>query len=164
MKNPQINLTTTKNAIFMMGAPASGKGYTRTKLFPTTTVFDCDSVKAEHPDYDPKNPQALHVWSSLETMKRINTAINTSDEDFIYDGTGANATRLIDLIEKSQKNGFNCVVVYVKVSLKTSLARNAKRERVVPTDVVIDKYEQVQKSFEIVAPHANTLTVINNEN
>jgi len=159
----QINLSASKNAIFMIGAPGSGKGYTRNRLFPTTTVFDCDSIKEENPNYDPKRPQDLHVWSSLECMKRIDNSINNSDQNFVYDGTGANATRLIDLIEKSQKKGFNTVLVYVKVTLATSLKRNANRTRVVPTDIVIDKYEQVAKSFEIVASYANQLIVIKND-
>lgn len=52
--------------IFMMGGPGAGKSTIRAKLFAGLPSLDCDVIKTTHADYNEKDPQALHSWSSVE--------------------------------------------------------------------------------------------------
>jgi predicted kinase len=59
--------------------------------------------------------------------------------------------------------GFSIHLCYVKVSLATALARNAKRERNVPESIIREKALNIATSFELTAPHADSVVVIDNE-
>lgn len=55
--------TAAKTAIFMMGGPRAGKSTSIQSLleeFDGITVLDCDSIKEEHPEY---NPDEIRVRS-----------------------------------------------------------------------------------------------------
>ena len=79
--------------IITAGGSGSGKGHVVANLHPDAHIIDADSFKESHPDYDAKNPQALHAWSSQEVTRAIYTALGTG-RDFIYDGTGRNAEKI----------------------------------------------------------------------
>lgn len=153
-----------KKVIFMMGAPAAGKSTVSASIreFDGYKILDCDEIKKEHPDYDPKNPSLVHEWSSSELERKFQDQLN-KDESFVVDGTGANSDKLIRRITEARQKGFVTELVYVVCSLKASLERNRQRERVVADDVVIEKYKDISFSFETVAPHVDKIKVINNE-
>jgi predicted ABC-type ATPase len=146
-------------AVFMMGGPASGKSTVRKAEFGGMAVIDADEIKESHPDYDPKNPQPLHAWSSLQASALVASMI-AAGTDFVYDGTGSSAEKYVRLILDAQAAGFTCELVYVPCDLKTALARNAARPRTVPESVVREKYSTIATSFEIVARYADTVRVI----
>ena len=52
-----------KKVVFMLGSPASGKSTVAKKKYSDMVILDCDEIKKEHPDYDPKNPSLVHEWS-----------------------------------------------------------------------------------------------------
>ena len=144
----------------MMGGPGSGKSYIRKKRFGAEyDVLDCDQIKATHPDYNPKNAQALHEWSSQELGKRFHTTIGAG-RDFVYDGTGGNAEKYVYLIRLAHSLGYHVTVCFVRCPLKTALRRNAARERVVDESMLRDKHSVIETSFELVEPHADTVTVL----
>jgi predicted kinase len=151
-----------KVAILMMGAPGSGKSFVATKHYGSYKVLDADKIKESHADYDPKNPSVLHEWSAKVLEEQFQEAI-VKDESFVLDGTGANSDKMIRRINEVRAHGFKVALVYVVVALKTSLARNAARTRVVPEYVVIEKYNEVNISFNNVAPHVDQIIVINND-
>jgi len=164
MTNATNNNASHPQAIFMMGGPGSGKGYVCSKLYGDSgiQVLDCDSIKAEHPDYDPKDPAPLHEWSAMELKRRFKTTV-ANGEDFIYDGTGSNAEKYAAMIKECQEMGFETTLVYVQCSLPTALKRNASRTRVVPEWIVREKHSTIATSFEIVSRYADTVNTVDND-
>ena len=158
-KNTQTD--TNPTAVFMMGGPGSGKSYIANQRYTDLLTLDCDSIKAEHPDYDPKNPSALHEWSRQELASRL-YATMADRQDFLYDGTGASAERYVQYIRQAQDLGYTVTLCYVRCSLRTALERNANRERVVPEWVVRDRHSTIATSFEIVSTVADNIVVVDN--
>jgi predicted kinase len=150
-----------KSAIFMMGLPASGKTSVARIRFPEYRFLDCDAIKATHPDYNPKNPELLHAWSKAQL--EVEFAQTLADQvDFVFDGTGTAFTALIEKIRKAELQGYRTKLVYVTVPLRVSLERNAKRTRVVPEHILIEKAEGITIAFEIVSKEVSDIEVIDN--
>ena len=164
-KGMQTNTTLQTKMIFTMGLPGAGKSTVirKNKLAEGATVIDPDAVKETHPSYDPKNPQTLHDWSKKVTDLVFAQALAAGEGFFVVDGTGTNAEKMVRKIKSAQAAGFECELLYVQVSLQTSLARNSARERTVPEQVVREKSEDIATSFEIVSRYADKITVINND-
>jgi predicted kinase len=150
-------------AFFMMGGPGSGKSYVRENdaAMAGLRVIDADSFKAAHPDYDPKNPGALHAWSSVECTKAFYGALSGTDS-FVYDGTGTNAEKMVNWMMQAREAGFAVELVFVRCPLNVALQRNARRERVVPEHIVIEKHAQVGAAFTICSGYATTVRTVDN--
>lgn len=151
--------------IFTMGLPGSGKSTVvrREGLADGATVIDPDAVKKTSPEYDPKNPNALHLWSKQITDRQFSNAVSSGTGRWIIDGTGTNAEVMVTKIKRAQAAGFRTVLVYVQVSLATALARNAARERTVPEHVVREKAEVIATSYEIVSRYVDEIKVVVND-
>jgi len=146
-------------AIFMMGGPASGKSTVREQLFSGLTAIDCDAIKATHPDYDPKNPQLVHEWSSQEATRAFYAALGTG-VDVVFDGTGNTAEKYVTFIQTARSAGYTTEVVYVTCDLQTAIARNAARERTVDENIVRSRHATIATSFEIVSRYADAVRVV----
>lgn len=146
-----------------MGMPAAGKSTLANKAFGSTHVFiDCDAIKASHPDYDPKNPGALHAWSAAEADRLFESACEVRQGRWVIDGTGSNAEHLVMDINAARQAGFAIKLFYVVCTLEVSLARNAARARTVPEEIVRDKARTIATSFEIVRSYVDEISVIDN--
>jgi predicted ABC-type ATPase len=151
---------------FTMGLPASGKssviadGRAKVDGF---TLLDCDSFKEAHPDYDPKNPQALHSWSKQMVKQAFNEALETGGQ-FVYDTTGTNAPRMVEEMNRAKKAGFTVRLVFVKVDLVTSIGRNQdpSRNRIVPLPVIMEKAEKVNRVFDEISNVPHEVLIIDN--
>ena len=152
---------TQPTAVFMMGGPGSGKSFVRDRDFAGLAVVDCDSIKESHPDYDPKNPSALHEWSRIECVKAFFRALG-GDDSFVYDGTGTNAEKMVEWMLKAQEAGFKVQLVYVKCPLQTALRRNQQRDRTVPESIVREKHAVVETTFKILTGYADEVTEVQN--
>lgn len=148
-------------AIFMMGLPAAGKSTFARKHYPDLAILDCDAIKESHPDYDPKNPGALHAWSKQKLAVQFAEAL-LAGKDFVHDGTGTSVENLIAKMRAAQGAGFSADLVYVTVPMSVSLRRNAARPRVVPECVIREKAEQVATAFELVSREADSVQVFDN--
>ena len=124
-------------------------------------VVDSDSIKESHPDYDAKNPMPLHAWSSRKATEKFYESLEGS-QDFVFDGTGANAEKYVSFALAAHKAGWMVKVVYVRTELATALKRNAARERTVDEDIVKEKYSTIATSFEIVAYYVDAVDIIEN--
>lgn len=156
---------TQATAILTMGLPGSGKSTAITNLYGfdhSFTVIDPDLAKAGHPDYDPKNPQALHTWSKSVTDAQLAAALDAR-EDVIIDGTGTNAEKMVQRINRLHGLGYTVTVLYVRVSLDTAIARNARRARTVPEEIVREKAELITTAAEIVAAYADDFVTYHND-
>ena len=150
-------------AILTMGVPAAGKSTVTAQRFPNLTVVDCDIFKPQHPKYDPKAiTEEVHAWSQEQCQRALYAALG-SGRDFVYDSTGTNAERMVEIIKQAQSAGFETVLVYVTVSLQTAIARNNARARTVPETILRQKYSTINTSFEIVRNYADVVEVINSE-
>jgi predicted kinase len=163
MSNNDTHATdTTATMIFTMGLPAAGKSTISRRDYASFTAIDPDAVKESHEDYDPANPAALHAWSQEITEKMFAQAIIDASGQWIVDGTGTNAEKMVRRMNAAKAAGFRVELLFVTVPLAVSLERNAKRERVVPTHIIKSKALDISTSFEIVAPYADNVRVVNN--
>ena len=158
----RINQTPT--LYLMAGAAGAGKGYVirNDAILSTLPVVNADHFKESHPEYDPKNPAPLHAWSSQQATRTFYAKLGAG-ESFIFDGTGTTAEKYVGFIHAAHAAGFKAEVVYVKVSLKTSLTRNAARSRNVPENVVREQHGRIGNAIEILAGYADNVIVVNND-
>lgn len=154
-------ITTTPKAIFMMGGPGAGKGYIRERRYTGIKVLDCDAFKESHPDYDPKDPNALHKWSAEQVQRAFYASIGAG-ETFVYDGTGSNSDKYVKMICDAQAAGFVTEVCYVSCPMPVALRRNAERTRTVPESVVREKHATIETSAGIVSKYADNFIRVNN--
>lgn len=150
-----------KKAIFMMGLPASGKSTWRKQNLASLNCVDADELKEGLPCYNPKKPELCHKQSKVLYEKMFNKNL-LSDDSFVIDGTGTSTEKMIYRIKQAQNFGFETELVYVKTSLKNSIERNSKRDRVVPEHIIREKCNLISISFEIVSSYIDTIKVINN--
>lgn len=155
-----------KKAILTSGLPAAGKSTVIKQQYEgflkDATLIDPDEILKEHKDYNPSNPQPLHEWSKQEAKKRMNRAM-ADGRNLVIDGTGTNAEKMVKWIKDLQAYGYEVILVFVKVSIKTSIQRNAARERNVPEWVIREKAEVISTSFEITSSYVDKVVVINND-
>ena len=151
-----------KTAIFMMGLPAAGKSTYVASTFTTFNVIDPDAIKATHPDYNPKDPTPLHAWSKAESERLLDEAYQAED-NVIIDGTGTSAEKMVSRVNRAKALGYTTKLIFLKVSLETSLKRNAARARVVPTEVIVEKAETVSTAFEIVKQYVDSHEIVHND-
>jgi len=154
----------TPTVVFSMGLPAAGKStWVNANLSETHTILDPDAVKESHPDYDPKDPQALHAWSQEIIESRWADVLARGAGQYVLDGTGTNAEKMVRRMLEARAAGYRVALVYVRCTLATSLKRNAARARVVPEDVVRGKARDISTAYAIVAPVADSVEVIDND-
>lgn len=154
----------TKKAILTMGLPGAGKSYILHKNYDMSqyTMIDPDEIKQEKEDYDPKHPEVYHEWSKKEAKMRTAMAIY-KEENIIIDGTGTNVEKMYKQIKDLQAEGYEVTLLYVKVALKTSLERNAKRERTVPQEIIYEKFETIEYAYDILSGVADEIRIIVND-
>jgi len=153
-----------KKALLTMGLPASGKSFILKNNYDLSkfTLIDPDEIKKEKLDYNPKQPSIYHDWSQKQAKLRILKAI-TEGQNIIIDGTGTNVEKMYKQITELQSNQYEVEILYVSVSLKTSLERNAKRERNVPEAIILEKFDTITYAFEILSKLSDKVTVISND-
>lgn len=151
-----------KEMVFLMGLPASGKSTTAKSIYGSTHTFiDPDLIKESHPDYNPAEAYKIHDWSKAEEEKQWMAAL-ISDGQFVIDGTGTNAEKMVRRINQAQALGFETKLLYVTCTLETSIRRALKRTRQVPLEMIREKALNIQTAFEIVSKYVAEIQVIDN--
>jgi len=64
------------------------------------------------------------------------------------------------MTKEAQDLGYTVTIVYVDVPLNVALERNANRERVVPEYIILDKFEKIGLSMEIVKKYVDEFITI----
>ena len=148
--------------VFMMGLPAAGKTTVAEMAYEATHNFiDCDRVKESHEDYDPKNPQALYAWSKGVVADQLE-ALFQNPTNTVYDSCGGTPAKMIGLMDQARSAGMKVTLKFVVVDLQTSLARNERRDRNVPVEIVVKKATQVQAAFDQIKHHADQVFEVEN--
>lgn len=158
------NANNSAEFIFTMGLPGAGKStMVVSKYEASHTIIDSDRIMATHPEYDPNNPAALHAWAAAEAEALFMRSVASQTGLFVVDSTGTKAERMVRQMTQARAMGFTIRLIYVQCSLATSLRRNSMRARKVPEWVIRQKAMDIATSFEIVAPHADTIEVVQND-
>jgi predicted ABC-type ATPase len=158
-------------AIFMLGLPGSGKSTFINqflKLHPEYEVVSADEIRLKHPDYDPKDPEAIHeicVNLAEQMMYSLSGEIGgTIPVDVIMDGGGINNSYTPRIIERMRKNGYKIKVVYIDTPVDICIQRNKERvkngERFVPASSIIDKSYRLRKSVDKLSMMADTFETV----
>jgi predicted ABC-type ATPase len=153
-----------KKLVIMGGLPGSGKSFVRNNLerLNGLTVVDCDQIKKTLKNYDPKDPETTHAQSKVVEKQQIYTLL-ANGESFVYDTTATNSDKVVAMTKQAQSLGYTVEMIYVKVTLNTSLTRNANRERVVAESIIMDKYSKIQSAMEIAERFVDTFTIVEND-
>ena len=65
----------------------------------------------------------------------------------IIDGTGDEVTKIKKKVEHAEALGYDCYMVFVNTSLEVAQARNAKRDRTLPEDLVTQIWKACQENL-----------------
>jgi dephospho-CoA kinase len=140
-------------AVFVFGGPGSGKTYVAKK---TTgghglKYLSSDEVleylfKLQGLDISKMSPEEIvardptdRKWAQWFRDKK-KTFYLEGRLGLIIDGTGANYDKIRRQVQHLRSLGYDCYGIFVYVTPKTALKRNAKRDRRLPDDIVIEKY------------------------
>jgi len=152
-----------KRLVMMAGVPASGKTFIRKKHYQDYKVIDCDEYKIQLvKDGVRVDSQTLHNLSKeLETATILHCFKN--DESFLYDSTNSNDFYALRLIDYAKSLGYYVELCYVKVSLKTALARNRERDRYVPEQIIREKFEELIGTIDFVKTKVDKFVEYSND-
>jgi predicted kinase len=151
-----------KKLVIMAGLPGSGKSTYRAERFSDMAFVDADEIKKTIPGYDPKNPATVHAQSKAIEKSEIYSMF-ASGTSFVYDTTATNVDKVIAMTKEAQELGYEVTVAYVDVPLHVALERNANRERVVPEEIIYDKFDKIETSMEIVKNYVDNFITVSKE-
>lgn len=156
-----------KFVFFTMGLPGAGKSTVIQRDFTAIAqqaiVIDPDAIMAELPEYDVREPAKFHKYGSEQAKIRYAKALETQQKFIFYDGTGCSVDKMLKLIADAQANNYVTVLLYVRVTLQTSILRNSLRERHVPEEVIREKASLLAFAFEALGAKVEEIVVIDND-
>lgn len=161
-----------KEAVFMLGLPASGKStYIKENYDDTYQMVSADEIRLKHKDYDPIHPDLIHeecVALAEQEMYRL-ASLNTN---IVMDGGSINNTYTLRIITKLKSMfDYSIKVVYINTPTRICIARNNDRiinsERFVPKSAIIDKSNMLTKcayNLSAIADKFITVDYFSNKN
>ena len=165
LQDAEIHKHQNKRMVIMGGLPGSGKSTVARENhnFGTEFKIDCDEFKKSIPGYDPNNvTNEVHEASKVMEKEALHKAMN-GNVSFLYDTTATNTQRIVKLIKDAQSAGFAVTMVYVKVSIDTSLKRNQMRERHVPEAIIFEKAGEIEVAMNEYKKYVDEFIVIEND-
>lgn len=142
-------------AIFVVGSPGAGKSYMIDKLGLTSyglKLVDSDvafthmlkKVNGDNLKLDtiPSSIRDPIRSDATDITDRIAMQYAEGRLGLIIAGTAADIEKVKSKRDQLVELGYDTYIVFVNTTLEVSLARNRKRERSIPEDVVIDKWNR----------------------
>lgn len=81
----------------------------------------------------------------------------------IIDGTGHDFAKIKKQKDRAEKLGYDCYMVFVNTSLEVAKERNLKRERVLPEDILVKSWKDVQENLgKFQGLFSGKLTIVDN--
>jgi len=81
----------------------------------------------------------------------------------IIDGTGHDFAKIKKQKEKAEKLGYDCYMVFVNTSLEVAKERNLKRDRVLPEDLLVKSWKDVQENLgKFQGLFSGNMTIVDN--
>lgn len=164
-------------AILMAGPAGAGKSYTLNQLglqnFTTINVDDDFEALLQKElgksDFASMSPEELSVAAKMMGKARVTTKekellATTNLNNIVIDGTGASYKVIAKKKEELENMGYDVFMVLIYVSPMTSLIRNAKRGRSLPTSAVLKSWAGVMNNIEPYKKlFGNNIVIINND-
>lgn len=153
-----------KKAIITMGLPASGKSTMMQEVDTTGYItFDADEVKkvliGSKGLQDTEAIAMMHELSSKISKRLLNKSIEEG-HNVIIDTCGDNVSSMIKKVDNLLSHGYDVEIFYKKVSVMTSLKRNAKRSRRVPYSIIKQKAERINNAYKVYEMLGLNITVV----
>lgn len=140
-------------AIFLIGAPASGKTefYNSALKHKNLKHIDSDKVMMfliKKYGGNPKDTGNYTKWENdvknkLNTMSRI---YKEGGLGLVADGTGRDLEKIKNLKKNIEKYGYETAMVYLKTPLSKSIKKANERERGVDIEYIKDTYKALTKN------------------
>jgi len=166
--------------VFMIGLPGAGKSrviayrYTldhrdRTKARNSTVVLDLDQEIAQHPEFDPNDPDRLYLASNQEAYRWADARVeerflaglrDTNVRRLVVDGTGTNVARQTRRMAQARAAGMFVKALYVRVPVKTAVSRAAMRKRGVSRSRIEAYQTKMATAMRVAAEHADEVEVV----
>jgi len=156
--NEGINDKYLFKAVFLAGGPGSGKSFISDLMFKGEPVvfINSDSFlefylnKKNLPKvFDISNAEVYAKQSAVRQLSKkvtTNKLINVVNGmlPIIVDGTGKDYKKITSLSNDLRSVGYDTHMVFINTSLEVAKQRNLMRDRVVPEQVLVDSWYQVQ--------------------
>jgi SPP1 gp7 family putative phage head morphogenesis protein len=139
--------------VMLGGGPASGKSTSGVDKWEDPHVkIDVDSIKAQLPEYDPKNPGFVHEESSY-IGKEVMARAFAGNQNILLDGTGnGNPASLGGKIDTARAYGYTVEGRYLTVPTEQAVKQDAARARSVGESKVYEIHSAVSQVFPGAAP------------
>ena len=149
-------------AFFLAGGPGSGKSYvvrattggTGLRIVNSDDLFE-KYLKDAGFDMDMSTKKAEGEAEERDKMRKRAKQLTKKRKanylegriGLIIDGTGKDYAKITEQATKLKQLGYDVHMIFVNTSLDTALARNAKRDRSVPEDIVVKSWNDVQRNI-----------------
>lgn len=179
-------------AIFLAGGPGSGKSSAAKIIFGIPDNFnisiqglklvnsdkafemflDKDKLSKDLSSYSKDEFDKLTAGpdSPREKAKRLTTSAFKGYIDgrlgLIIDGTGATYDKIETMKLSLEEIGYDCFMVIVNTNLQNAIARNKKRSRIIPDDLLKSKWQAVQDNlgrFQSLFGRSKCVIIDNNQ-
>ena len=145
-------------AFFLAGGPGSGKSYVVRKttggsglrVVNSDDAFENLLKKANlslKMPAEEEEAREVHRQRAKKLTKARQKNYIEGRIGLIIDGTGKEYDKIAAQATQLKQLGYDVHMIYVNTSLDTALARNAKRARSVPEDIVVKSWKDVQSNI-----------------
>ncbi|MBD2365259.1 AAA family ATPase [Anabaena minutissima FACHB-250] len=157
---PNVSLTTLYSPLFthysllsthhsplilLIGLPGSGKSTLAKQLIaecPQMQLISTDAIRGQLFGSEAIQGSWLMIWREIE--RQLQQAIST-DKTVIFDATNAQRRHRREIITLTRDIGFTHITgVWVKTPVWLCLARNQKRDRTVPEEIILRMHRQLR--------------------
>lgn len=153
-----INDKNLFKSVIMVGGPGSGKTYIYKKTFPNIKSINSDTlfefllkkegldlvIDSNAPDYEKK--MKIRSYAKSLTKNKESLLLNGMIP-IVLDGTGKEYDKVVNQKKALERLGYDVSMVFVNTNLETARARNLKRERKVPEEILDKSWEAVQNNI-----------------
>lgn len=156
-------------AIFMGGAPGSGKSTFLKKYAPYMTSdliykIDADDVRAKLPEYKGWNANSTHLETKDIVSKLIDNVATPCVHDIVFDGTMSSPKNYLRIIQKVKRYGYKTFIIFMKVpkevSIERAMGRYQRSGRFVPVFVIDEFFKDSDKTFNQLKEMVNGYIVV----
>lgn len=165
-------------AVFVVGAPGSGKTYLGKKLtdnfgfkhISSDKIFEF-IMKQDGEDLNLKKVMTAADMDYIQDLRRFSRQVMYREKDIYLKnrlGLLIDTPGYGDYVVKDKKKleylGYDTMMLFVRTKLKTSITRNDNRERKIPTHVVSSIHKSVMDALPLyIKVFGKNLTIVDND-
>ena len=170
-----VNDPSIFKAVFLAGGPGSGKsfvvGQTALTSFGFKVVNSDDAfesaLKKAGLEATPDNifsPKGQEIRKKAKALTKNKMGLYLKGRlGLVIDGTGKDYRKIFNQHQSLRKLGYETAMIFVNTDLETAKARNRKRARTLPDDMVEKLWDEVQKNIgKFQGTFKNRMYVVDN--